>query len=110
MTEPDDLLARLRALKAEDKRLEAAREQIKQEVAELAVAAIKQGIEPAEIYDSSPYSHVWLRARIREAGIPKATPGTKPRAGRRTAAATKQQGTASEPKTAMRATKPNPPS
>jgi hypothetical protein len=85
MTEPDELLDQLRKLKAEDKRLEAAREQIKQQVVELVITAVRRGIEPADIYDASPYSQVWLRARIREAGIPPATPGTKPRAGRGTA-------------------------
>jgi hypothetical protein len=107
MTEPADLLDQLRALKAEDKRLETAREQIKQQVVEIAIAAIKAGIEPAEIYANSPYSHVWLRARIRNAGIPKATPGTKPKAGRKAAVPTKRAAKTVAPKAAMRTPKPN---
>src|SRR5690349_16766088 len=101
MTEPDDVLAQLTAIKAEYQQAAAVQEQRKQRVVDLAIIGLKQGIEPADIYAAQPLSQVWLRARIREAGLPPATPGTKPRGGRTTAKAKK-----AAPKTAMRTTKP----
>lgn len=101
MTEPDDLLDQLAALKAEYERLDAAREQVKAQIVEIALTAFRRNIEPADIYDRTPFSQVWLRAQAREAGIPPATPGTKPRAGRTAAQAKKAN------RAAMRTTKPD---
>jgi hypothetical protein len=84
MAEPDDVLSTLEALKAEYERTEAALDQLKGQIVETAIDAFKQGKEAADIYARSPLSHVWLRAQVREAGIPRAKPGTKPRARRHT--------------------------
>lgn len=80
MTDPDDVLDRLAALKAEYRQLDAARERVKEQIVEVAVEAFQRGKEAADIYADNPLSDVWLRSRVRKAGIPRAKPGTKPKA------------------------------
>ncbi len=80
MTDPDDVLDRLAALKAEYRQLDAAREKVKEQIVEAAVDAFRQGKEAADIYADNPFSDVWLRSQVRKAGIPRAKPGTKPKA------------------------------
>lgn len=79
MTDPDDVLDRLAAIKAEYRRLDAAREKVKEQLVETAVEAFRLGKEAADVYADNPLSDVWLRGRVREAGVPRAKPGTKPR-------------------------------
>jgi hypothetical protein len=80
MADPDDVLDRLAELKAEYRRLDAAREKVKEQLVETAVEAFRLGKEAADIYANNPLSDVWLRGRVREAGVPRAKPGTKPKA------------------------------
>lgn len=72
MKELDAITARLKEIEPE-------RETLRARAAVLAVAALKKKVPPTEVANRSPYTAAHLRKLARDAGIPPATRGIKPR-------------------------------
>jgi hypothetical protein len=78
MTEPPEM-KELDAVTAELREIEKRREPLRDRAAELVVAALRKDMPPSEVAARSPFSAAHVRTLAREAGIPPAPPGIKPR-------------------------------
>ncbi|MGW7684877.1 hypothetical protein ACWGID_29325 [Kribbella sp. NPDC054772] len=71
---------------------ESAHEAARQAVIAASLAALRAGLTPQEVEQHSPFTTTYVRKLARDAGIPPATRGPRPRAPRRTDAAAAPEG------------------
>lgn len=75
MKNPNGALAALDAATRRYRELEKAHD----EVVTAIVAALRSGAGPTEVADRSPFTATYVRKLARDAGIPPARPGIKPK-------------------------------
>lgn len=74
-----DVLAALDAAKARYEATKAAHEAAREDAINKALAALRAGVMPTEVAERSPFTATYLRTLARDAGIPPAPAGMKPK-------------------------------
>lgn len=80
MTDPTRALHALDAATARYEATKAAHEDAREDAIAKALDALRAGAMPTEVADRSPFTATYLRTLARDAGIPPAPAGMKPRA------------------------------
>lgn len=68
----------LEAATAKYREIDAARDNAHTEVMAKALALLRAGAEPGDVYARVPFTSTYMRTKARDAGVPAGRPGIKP--------------------------------
>lgn len=80
MTDPSEALSALDAAATRYEQTKEAHEAAKEDAIAAVVAALKADVPPTVVADRSPFTAAYVRKLARQAEVPPAKPGVKPRA------------------------------